>query len=420
MRSRIVMAVAASVALVAGLSACGSASSSGSGGSGGSGGTVTVGMSAALSGSVASLGQTALQGLQMAVDDINAKGGLLGKQVKVVSADGQAKPATGAANVRSMITSDKAVAIFGPTASSVASAEQQVAAQYKIPLFLWGSNDVSLMTKTFTPYAFQNVPNTVMEPRAIAAYLAQKVGTKPITLATFAPDYSYGHDTVDSFLQALKDKHVNFTLVHQAFPPLGASNISADLSALVAANPEYVFNAQYGGDLVAFTKQAQQFGLFQHTTVISFYNYDVLPALGDQVPAGAIGYARAPFWGVDTPEMATFVKNYHAKYNAYPTDWAALNYAAAQQWAWAVQQGGSFDADKVIKVLPGAAPPTILGNVTIRACDHQSQLPEYVGTVSAQGDSQYGGVHLWDKPVFTAPFQDIALTCEQAQAMQPH
>lgn len=415
MKKRPVLAIASSAALAMTLTACGAAAS----GSSGSGSTVTVGESTSLSGSIANLGQTGLQGLQMAVDDINAKGGLLGKKVKVVSADDNITPATGASNARSMITKDHVVALFGPVASSIASAEEQVAAQYKVPIFFHTSNDVSLMTKTFTPYAFQNVPNTTMEPRAVADYLAQKVGSKKITIATFAPDYSFGHDTVDGFLQALHDLHVNFQLVKQEFPPLGASDISSYLSALVSAHPQYVFNAQYGGDLVAFTKQAASYGFFKDTKVIAMYAYAPLSALGNAAPAGAIGFDRAPFWAIQTPGMGTFVKDYKAKYGNYPTEWAILAYASAQEWAYGVKKAGSFDAAKVSKALPGATVPSIIGPMKIRACDHQAEVPEYVGTISSSGDSSYGGMHLYDKPVFVAPFDKIALSCSQATAQQP-
>jgi branched-chain amino acid transport system substrate-binding protein len=418
MKPRRLAMVAASAAMLVTASACSSGGSASGGSS--SGGTVNVGISTSLSGSIANLGQTGLQGLQLAIADINAGGGLLGKKIKVISADDNVTPATGASNTRNMITRVHVVAMFGPVASSIASAEEQVAAQYKVPISFHTSNDASLMTKTFTPYAFQNVPNTVMEPRAVADYLAQKVTPgQPITIATFAPDYSFGHDTVDGFLQALKDLNVNFRLVKQEFPPLGAANISANLSALVAAKPQYVFNAQYGGDLVAFTKQASAYGFFKDTKVIAMYAYAPLDALGDQAPAGAIGFDRAPFWAIDTPAMTSFAKKFKDKYGKYPTEWAIYAYAAAQQWAWSVKKADSFDADKVIKVLPGANPPTILGDLTVRTCDHQTEVPEYVGRVSATGDPQYGGMHLWDKSVFTAPFDKIALSCYKAKSMQP-
>lgn len=375
-----------------------------------SGGTVTIGESTTLSGAIAELGQTGLQGVQLAAAQINAGGGLLGKKIKVVSADDALTPATGASEARSMILNDHVAALFGPVSSAVAVAQEQIAAQMHVPIFFHTSNDVSLMTSHFTKYGFQVVPNTVMEPRAVAAYLASTYGGNNITIATFAPDYSFGHDTVGSFLQALKDLHVNFTLVKQEWPALGASDITANLAALVAAKPQFVFNAQFGGDLVAFTKQATSYGFFTHTKVIAMYDYAALQALGSTAPANAIAFDRAPFWTISSQQMATFVQQFHAQYSDYPSEWAVLGYTAVQEWAYGVRKAGSFDADKVAAALPGATVPTILGSLAIRACDHQAEVSEYVGTVSATADPIYGTA-LWNAGGYTAPFSQTDLSC---------
>lgn len=407
------MIVAAALCLTA--AACSSSTKSASnakGGGGGSGsspsgGTVTVGEATALSGAIAQLGQTGLQGVQLAVDDLNAKGGVLGKTVKVVSADAQATPATGASEVRDMITGQHVVAVFGPVSSAVAAAEQQVTNQFTVPIFFHTSNDISLMRGGNNKYSFQFVPNTLMEPNAVADYFAKQTsGT--IRIATFAPDYSFGHDTVSGFIAALKRLNVNYQLVAQEFPPLGAASINSYLSTIVDAHPDYVFNAQYGNDLVAFTKQAAAFGLFQKAKVIAMYDYDALNALGTTTPAGSIGFDRAPFWAM--PEAANFISEFRAKYDAYPSEWALMGYTAVQGWAWAARQAKSFDAAKVSAALAGATVPTIRGNVTIQACDHQAEIPEYVGTISGTPDPQYG-LRLYNQPVFAAPFTTINPQC---------
>lgn len=413
LRNRII-ATTAVAGLLAATSACSGAAASG----GGSGGDVTIGESTTLSGSIASLGQTSLQGVQLAVADLNKHGGVLGKKVKVVSADDAATPATGVSNVRTMIDGDHASAIFGPVASSVAAAEEQVTNAQHIPIFFHVSNDIGLTTTGFDKYVFQNVPNTVMEPRAVADYLARQFQGKQVSIATFAPNYSFGTDTVAAFVQALKDLHVNFKLVKQEFPPLGATDISSYLAAITAAHPQYVFNAQFGGDLVTFTKQAQSYGLFSQTKVIAMYDYSVLQSLGSAAPAGSIGFDRAPFWTIDNSAMRSFVNEFKAKYGDYPSEWAILGYASVQQWAWGVNQAKSFSGDAVSAALSGKSVPTILGDQQIRACDHQTQLPEYVGEVSAQPNSQYGGVHLWNTQSFEAPFSQISYSCSQMTSMR--
>jgi branched-chain amino acid transport system substrate-binding protein len=411
MRPGRITAVAVLAAMVcAGSVACGSSASTGSGS-----GTVTIGESTTLSGAIAELGQSGLQGVQLAADNLNAHGGLLGHHVAVVSADDSAVPATGASNARSMILNDHVVALFGPVSSAVAAAEEPLAAEYQVPIFFHTSNDISLLGKGFTQNAFQVVPNTVMESRAAAAYLARQSGGKQITVATFAPAYSFGYDTVSGFLQALKALHVNFKLVAQQFPPLEATSIATYLSRIEAAAPQYLFNAQFGGDLVTFTKQAEGYGLFTKTKVIAMYDSPVLAALGSSSPAGAIGFDRAPFWAI--PGLASFSTQFHAKYGSWPSEWAVLGYTAVQTWAYGVQKANSFTAAKVDAAIAGATVPTIRGDITIRACDHQAEIPEYVGTVASAPDATYKQT-LWNPQVFAAPFNTIDYSCAQMKAMQ--
>lgn len=404
-RSRVKVAAITAVILLA--SAC---SSSGGSGGGGGGGTVTVGLATTLSGALSSSANGGQQGIEMAVKDLNAKGGVLGRQVKLVSEDDQVTPAIGASDVRSLILSDKAVALFGPLASSVAASEEAVAAQYKVPLVLFMANDAGLTTTTFTKYIYSVVPNTNMEPRAVAEYLAKASGGRQITIGTFAPDYSFGHDSVTGFLNALKELKVNYKLVDQQFPPLGESNIAPYLTKLVAAAPNYVYNAQFGSDLVTFTKQAEGYDFFNHTKVIAMYGEQELTALGANVPAGTIDFNRAPFWAMGSG-IASWAKRYQATYGQLPSEWALLGYTAVQTWADGVTKAGSFDGDKLATALAGATVSTIRGDLTIRGCDHQAEVPEYIGVLTKTPDPVYGKP-LWQAgSAFTAPWADISSPC---------
>jgi branched-chain amino acid transport system substrate-binding protein len=405
-RVRSATALGAAVGVVLLSAAC----SSGSSGASTGGSSVTVGLATTLSGSLAQLGQDAERGVELAIADLNAKGGVLGKQVKLATEDNQVTPATGTANARSLVLQHKAVALFGPISSAVAAAEQTVAAQYKVPLIDFMANDAGLQTKTFSKYSFQVVPNTTMEPRAAADYLATKSAGKPITIGTFAPDYSFGHDSVSGFIDALNALHVNYKLVNQQYPPLGETNIAPFLSKLVAVAPDYVYNAQYGNDLVTFTKQAQKYNFFDKTTVIAMYGVQELGELGDQIPAGTIDFNRAPFW-VMGDTVTPFVNEYKAKYGQLPPEWSLLGYTAVQTWAAGAKKAGDFDGTKVADALSGATIPTIRGNITLRSCDNHAEIPEYVGVLTDTPDQKYG-VPLWQPgSAFTAPFDKISTSC---------
>ena len=380
-------------------------------------GSVNVGMSTTLSGAIAELGQSGLDGVKLAIANINSSGGLLGKKINLVSADDAAAPATGASNIKTMILNDKIVAIMGTVSSGVAAAEEPLAAQYHIPLMFLTSNDVSLLTKHFTKYAFSDVPNTVMEPEAAAAYLKHVAGTKQITIGTISPNYNFGHATVQGFLQALKTLGVDYRVISQQWPPLQVTNIAPYLSALVSAKPQYVFNGEFGGDLVTFSTQAAQYGFFNHTKMIAMYTQSVLKALGSTPLPGTIGFDRAAFWAIPGKPMKTFITQYKAAYGGYPGSWAVMGYAAVQSWASAVITANSFSGPAVAASLSGATVSTIEGKLTYRACDHQANVSEYVGPVASGPTSTNFGERLWSS-TFTAPANTIMETCAQSLTMR--
>lgn len=404
------MRTTSKLAIFATIAAMTAAGCSSGGDSGEKGGTVKIGLSTTLTGALGETGTIAKNAVELAIKDLNADGGVLGSKVALVSHDDGLDPAKGGENARSMIVDDDVKAIFGPVASSIAASEEAVADEYKVPIFFFSANSAALLNDTFTKYAFQVVPNTIMEPRAIAAYLAKKAAGKTIRIGTFAPDYSFGHDSVDGFLAALKELKVDFKVVSQQFPALEDPNIGPALNDLVAAKPDYVYNAQYGNDLVTFTKQAAQFNFFDKTTLIGMFGVSELKALGKAVPAGTVAFNRGPFWAFGD-KATDFVNSYKKAYGELPSEWSLLAYTAVQSWAAGVEKARDFDGDAVSKSLSGATVSTIRGDITFRKCDHQADVSEYIGELADKVDPKYG-VPLW-KPgsEFEAKFDTISDPC---------
>jgi branched-chain amino acid transport system substrate-binding protein len=380
--------------------------------------TVNVGLSTGLTGSVASLGITGKHGVSMAIDKLNGNGGLLGKKIKLLTADGQLKPNIGVTNVRNFILKDQVKAIFGPLSSAVGAAEAQTAAQYHTPIFFFTSNDVDQTGKYFSKYSFQVAPTTYMEPRAEALYIAKQAKKHDWkTLYTIGPNYSFGHDTVDTFLASLKAFDANMDVIGQQWPKLGASDYSQYISAALSKHPDFLFLAIYGGDLVTFTKQAEGYNLFKKMHAFGGYLMALLQALGKKAPTGAITVDRAnPFYYQPTKTMQQFTKKYHDEYGEWPSTWAILGYTAVQTWAQGVNIAGSFDADKVVKALSGAKIKTLNGSFEIRSCDHLAEVPEYVGVVSKKVKPKYGIKTMAD--VFKAPPKKIMMSCDKKKAMR--
>jgi branched-chain amino acid transport system substrate-binding protein len=389
------------------LAAAACSSSSGAGKT--SGATVNVGVGITLSGPFGVYGKTSLNGIKLAVHDINAAGGVLGKKVRLVARDDQLDPATGQTVTRNLILDDHVVALVGSIASSVAAAQETLSAQYRVPILFHEANEASLMRSKSKTYAFMFTPNTEMEPAAAALAFARKIGQRHVRIATITPNYNFGLDTVKTFLADLRKDGASFTVTDQQTPALGATSYTSNLAAIMAANPDYVFVGEYGSDLITLTKQGRGLGLFSRATVGAMYDSDVLAALGAQAPAGALAWDRAPFWTDDTAQMKQFVSKFKAAYGRYPNEFAITAYASVQSWAHAVRQAKSFAADKVSAALAGANVPTVRGELKIRACDHQAEVSEATGTIAAATDPRYG-LRLWDN-VYVAPAAQILKPC---------
>ncbi len=136
------------------------------------------------------------------------------------------------------------------------------------------------------------------------------------------------------------------------------------------------------------------------------YGWDVVKALGQQIPAGAMAWDRAAFWAEPSGAMNSFVTAYKAAYGIYPDEWAINGYDAAEMWAAGVKKAGSFDAGKLASALAGASVSTPRGSVTVRACDHQAELTEDTGIIASSIDPKYGAP-LWTKTYIPSVSQMI-------------
>ncbi len=397
-------AVAAALAAVCLLAGCGS--SSGGEATASTGGTVNVGVATTLSGTFAALGQPGLNGIKLAINQINQTGGLLGKKLHLVTADDQIDPSTGATVTRGLILNDHVQVLFGSVSSAVALAQEQLAERYDVPLFLHMANDIGLTTTHFSKQVYEISPNTDMEPAAAALAFVKFFGKGPVRIATITPDYSFGLDTVSAFLHDLKKDGVTFTVTTQQTPQLGATSYTSNIAAVLSSNPQFVFVGEYGGDLVTLTKQGIGLGLFSKAKVGGMYGWDVVKAVGRQMPAGVMAWNRGAFWAEPSSTMSAFVSAYKSAYGTYPDEWSINGYDAAETWAGGVKKAGSFDASKLSDALGGSSVPTPRGNVTIRACDHQAEVTEDTGIVASSVNPTYG-VPLWNKTYTPAVSQMI-------------
>ncbi|MGH7120899.1 MAG: ABC transporter substrate-binding protein [Acetobacteraceae bacterium] len=374
---------------------------------------VKVGAPLVLSGSTAEIGQTALQGLEMAVDDLNAKGGLLASRIAIVKGDDGGSPATANTLTRNMILTDGVKAIFGASNSATGSAEEALAGRYRVPMLFYGGNDISTTTTNFNKYAFQTQATTYMEPRAIALYVA-KLNLKRVF--TITPDYNFGRSYVSNFIAGLKENGITPDVVGQQYPPLGTTDFSSYISAALSAKPDFLFLGIFAGDLVTFIRQAKGYGLFGKVMTGGPTATDTILAMKGDTPAGMILWGRAPFFAMHGHGIEAFVADYNKKFKAWPSEWPILAYASVQIWAAGVKKAGTLDGTRVADALSGATIDTIRGDLTFRTCDHQANASTYIGKVAVKVDPKYGFPLLEDVSIIGAA--KTMMSCKMAESLQ--
>jgi len=339
--------------------------------------TIRLGFVADVSGIGATFYKAQKGAVDLFIEETNAKGGVLGKKLEVVVRDAQLKPDIAANMARELILSEKCDFLIGPTSSACALAVTKVSNEFKKVVYFHTSNTEDLTTKDFQPYMFQVVPNTGIEGRGIAFYLAQKPYKN---YSYIGYDYAYGHTQWDAFRNELKKLNPKANILDAVWVKQGESNFSPYIPTLMAKNPEVIFSSLWGGGLASFVKQAVPFGLFKKATLSSLYDLDMLRVAGMDMPEGLLGYSRCPFYAVDTPQMKEFVKKYTDKYKEPPSDWGIMCYDGLIALTDAIKKANSTDSDKVVKALEGLQFKSLRGDRYIRAEDHMMNCGIYVGT----------------------------------------
>jgi branched-chain amino acid transport system substrate-binding protein len=327
-----------------------------------------------------------MEGIQVAVDEINAKGGFLGKYpVKVFQQDTQTKPDVGVRTVKDLILRDKVRAIINDYSSAVAVAVKPICREYKVLHIAAISNSENITKINYSPYTFQVVPNSYMQAKAASyavAQLASKKGWKEYV--TLASDYEWGRSTQEEVVTDLKKLAPFLKVKKELWPKLGETQFASFVTSIMSMKPDFVYACLASKDNVTFTEQAKPYGFFDKIPYVgSMQSVTELITEAKTMPRGLVAISRAPFFAhLDIPMMANFVKNYRAKYSGkYPSDWAVMGYDAV----WALKQGvdkaNSIDTEKVKDAMKGLTVDLTRGKLQFRPIDNQLRCSSYVGTV---------------------------------------
>jgi branched-chain amino acid transport system substrate-binding protein len=353
-----------------------------------SGSSVTIGITVPRTGTYAVQGEDELKGMQLAVEHINSghelikkispktTKGVLGKEVKYVVADSEAKPNTAVQEQSRFITENKIVLMTGSTSSAVAVALNKLAEREKVlyAVAISGSNDTT--GKDCVRYSFRQCFYGQTAAAAIGPVILKNFG-KNKKAAYLTPDYTYGH-TVQKSVEDYLAKNGAWTTATNQVAPLGAPDYSSYLLNIANSGADVLLNVNWGHDAVLSAQQAKQFGVFDKMKLIVPYQS---PFLAKEVGAEITGgvFAATDFWWTledKFPLAKMFVDAFDAKYG-YKPEWGANNaYMQFAMWADAVEHAGSFYPPDVIKSYEqGRTIQSTVGEVHFRPEDHQLVRP---------------------------------------------
>lgn len=345
-----------------------------------------LGVDLAITGTGAMYCKDGTDAVKLAVDEINAKGGFLGKHpIKLFIRDTHTKPDVAAREAKDLILRDKVRCVLGTYSSACAVAIKPVCQEYKVLHIPAISNSENITKVHFSPYTYQVVPNSYMQAKAVVlgvAALAKKKGWKKYV--TLASDYEWGRSTQENTVQLLKQFAPDLKLKKEFWPRLGETQFTSYITAIMAQKPDFVYGCLASKDNANWMKQAKAYGFFEKVPYPgSLISVSELITQAKTLTRGLIGLCRAPFFAhMDIPMMANFVKNFKAKHNRYPSDWAVMEYDAVYALKQGIEKAGSIDTEKVRIALKGATIDTCRGRLFFRCIDNVLSCSSYIGVVA--------------------------------------
>ena len=317
------------------------------------------------------------KGWELAVEEVNAAGGVLGKKLQVISRDDNGSPGDAVRVAEELVSREGVALIAGTFLSNTGLAVTDFAKQKKV-FFLAAEPLTDKITwQNGNRYTFRLRPNTYMQS-AMLVPEAAKLNKK--RWAIVYPNYEYGQSAVAAFKQLLKAAQPDVEFVAEQAAPLGKLDAGSVVQALSDARPDAIFNVLFAADLSKFVREGNTRGLFKDRTVVSVLTGEpeYLDALKDETPNGWIvtGY---PWYGIQTPEHKAFFLAYHGKFKDYPRLGSVVGYAMIKSVAAGVAKAKSTDSDKLVAAFKGLQVDTPFGRITYRAEDHQSTMGAFVG-----------------------------------------
>ncbi|MFP5413371.1 MAG: ABC transporter substrate-binding protein [Gammaproteobacteria bacterium] len=323
------------------------------------------------------------KGMELAVEQINAAGGIGGKQVELVIRDDNANPGDAVRAAEELVSRERVDLLTGTFLSHIGLALTDFAKQKKV-FFLAAEPLTDKITwQNGNRYTFRLRPSTYMQ---VAMLVPDAAAMKKKRWALVYPNYEYGQSAAATFKELMKAAQPDIEFVTEQAPPLGKVDAGSVVQALADSKPDAIFNVLFGADLSKFVREGNTRGLFKDREVVSLLTGEpeYLDPLKDESPNGWLvtGY---PWYGIDTPEHKAFLAAYQKKFNDYPRLGTIVGYSSIMSLAAGLKKAGSPDTEKMIAAFRGLEVDTPFGKITYRPQDHQSTMGGYVGRTKNEG-----------------------------------
>lgn len=358
---------------------------------------IVLGVVQSLTGPGSGMGVPAKAAYEIAAEEINAAGGLLGHPIKIVLFDDKTNPEQGLRMAKRLVIEDKASWLLGGGNSQIAVAISGYAKAEKVPYIVAQPASAAITEENGHRYVFRIGDNTVQQSRLVVA-LVNKKWPKAKNVFQMEQNYEYGHFRAKEFAKEWMKLHPDGKITN-VWIPLGTYDFTSYISQLISlgSSIDVVVDGMWGADGLALIKQAVAFDAYKKFNWFSGGGgIDTMGRIkkGDPAPIGAVAASSYPFFSLDNPMNNKLWPEIKKRSGMWPSNGAVYAYTAMHALKKAYDKAGTTDIEKVIDALEGLKIDTPLGvQLEIRKVDHQTTWPSFAGKVEWSNK--------WEFPVIT-------------------
>ena len=346
------------------------------------------------------------KGWELALEEINASGGVLGRRLEIVSRDDGGTPGDAVRVAEELIAREKVNLLMGTFASNVGLAVANLAAQRKVLFLAAEPLTDKIVWENGNRYTFRLRPSTYMQ---VAMLIPEAAKLNKKRWAIVYPNYEYGQSATASFKKLLAKAQPGVEFVAEQAPALGKIDAGAVVQALAEAKPDAIFSSLFATDLQKFVREGNTRGLFRRTVTFNLLagEPEYLDPLKDETPDGwwVTGY---PWNEIQTPEHRKFRDAYQKRWKDYPRQGSVVGYVAVYTVAEAIKRARNVETEKLVEAMKGLEMMTPFGPIVWRAVDHQSTMGAYVGRLANKGGK--GSMTAWryaDGAMFQPAYEEV-------------